>query len=29
MDILESSYLIKAGGVDCLHTLPQELTVLG
>jgi Xaa-Pro dipeptidase len=25
---LESSYLIKAGGAECLHTLPQELTVL-
>jgi Xaa-Pro aminopeptidase len=25
---LESSYLINAGGAECLHTLPQELTVL-
>jgi Xaa-Pro dipeptidase len=26
---LESSYLIKRDGAECLHTLPHELTVLG
>jgi Xaa-Pro aminopeptidase len=26
---LESSYLITPNGAECLHTLPQELTVLG
>jgi Xaa-Pro aminopeptidase len=26
---LESSYLIKRDGAECLHTLPQELTVVG
>jgi Xaa-Pro aminopeptidase len=26
---LESSYLITRDGAECLHTLPQELTVLG
>ena len=25
---LESSYLITSDGAECLHTLPQELTVL-
>jgi Xaa-Pro dipeptidase len=26
---LESSYLIKRNGAECLHTLPHELTVVG
>lgn len=26
---LESGYLMKPGGTECLHTLPQELFVLG
>lgn len=26
---LESSYLIKSGGAECLHTLPHELIVAG